>query len=126
MIFQIHNRQTLTKAQLSLPNDFLLYTLADGRYRVVTNRFIQKGTRFGPLDAAKSFTLNETIQFPLKIFPIDDDDFLEYYLDTSDENTSTWMIFIEPAEKFEEQNLMCYQVGSIVTKNHILFHHFCF
>ncbi|XP_044752645.1 PR domain zinc finger protein 5-like isoform X2 [Coccinella septempunctata] len=105
----IFNQTSPTRARLSLPKDFSLYTLADGRYKVVTNKFIQRGTRFGPLEAAKSFTLNPTIHFPLKIFPFGDDNFLEYYLDTEDQDTSTWMIFVEPAENYEEQNLICYQ-----------------
>ena len=31
------------------------------------------------------------------------------YLDTSDENTSNWMMFIRTAETYSEQNLVAYQ-----------------
>ncbi|XP_045471051.1 PR domain zinc finger protein 5-like isoform X2 [Harmonia axyridis] len=110
----ILNRTTATKAQLSLPDGFMVYHLADGTYRVITNKFIKKGTCLGPLEAAKSITLNPAIHFPLKIFPAGEDDFLEYYLDTLNEETSTWMMFIPPAENYEEQNLMCYQEGQCI------------
>ncbi|RZC35583.1 PR domain zinc finger protein 15-like, partial [Asbolus verrucosus] len=84
-----------------------LQILTDGSYSVVTKSPICKGTQFGPFQAGKVQTLDPTVAFPLKIFSFDGNS--EYYLDISDENKCSWLIFVSPADHLEEQNLVCYQ-----------------
>lgn len=84
--------------------------MADNTYSVVATYAIYKGTQFGPLQAKKLCSLLPAICFPLRVFYETEDDFSEYYLDTSDENECNWMMFINPANDFEEQNVVCYQV----------------
>lgn len=87
--------------------------MADGYPGVITTCPIEKGTQFGPFAARKLFTLKPEIQFPLKVFSIDSEDFSEYYLDTSDENECNWLYFVGHANSEDEQNLISYQVQLI-------------
>lgn len=84
--------------------------MADGTSIAATQLFIKKGTQFGPFVARKIFSLNPSTIFPLKVFCNGSEDFIEYYLDTSDENECNWMYFIQPASNSDEQNLICFQV----------------
>lgn len=84
--------------------------MADGTFVAATQLFIKKGTQFGPFVARKTFSLNPSTIFPLKVFCTGNEDFCEYYLDTSDENECNWMYFIQPANNSDEQNLVCFQV----------------
>lgn len=104
------DNKVLPRARQSLPRTLRLDCMADGCPAVVTKCFIEKGTVFGPFVAKKRFTLDPSILFPLKIFNGDEDDFSEYYLDTTDDNECSWLMFVPPANTAEEQNLMCYQV----------------
>ncbi|KAJ8940016.1 hypothetical protein NQ314_010847 [Rhamnusium bicolor] len=93
------------------PNKPIQCGICDCTYNVYAQCLIEKGTQFGPFQAKKLFTLHPSIDFPLKIFTNTDDDLSEYFLDTSDENECSWMIFVGPASDFEEQNVICYQEG---------------
>lgn len=103
------NKTIPPKAQLTLP-DFLIYEkLADGSKMIKTKKLIKKGTQFGPMEALKTLTLDPSIVFALKIFPDSPDEFIEYYLDTSDDEFCTWMVYVQPAKHKNEQNLICFQ-----------------
>lgn len=99
-----------SKARLTLPNFLEVKKLVDHTYDVVTLNPILKGTQFGPFEANKSSSMKPEIDFPLKIFLKNQGECKEYFLDTSDENECSWMIFISPANELKEQNLICYQV----------------
>lgn len=99
-----------SKARLTLPNTLRLETMSEGSNAIVALDIIKRGTRFGPFEAKRIFTLNPEISFPLKIFTANDY-FSEYYLDTSNENECNWMMFVPPAQNISEQNLICYQVS---------------
>ncbi|KAL3281088.1 hypothetical protein HHI36_004312 [Cryptolaemus montrouzieri] len=71
----ILDKEVPTKARLSLPDELMIQALADGTNRIITKKFISKGTRFGPIEALNSFSLNPSIQFPLKVFPYEEEDF---------------------------------------------------
>lgn len=86
--------------------------LADCTYSVYARCLIEKGTQFGPFQAKKLCSLLPTISFPLKIFSNNDEELSECYLDTSDENECSWMMFVAAANNFEEQNLISFQVTS--------------
>ncbi|XP_018330646.1 PR domain zinc finger protein 15-like isoform X3 [Agrilus planipennis] len=98
-----------SKARLTLPSNFSLEFMTDGRIEVSSNEKIAKGTYFGPLDAPKLITLNPSILFPLKLFSSEIEDLQESFLDTSDENACNWLMFINPAICLEEQNMVCFQ-----------------
>lgn len=87
--------------------------LADSTNSVYAKCLIQKGTQFGPFQAKKLCSLLPSITFPLKIFSSNDEDLSECYLDTSDENECSWLMFVAAAANFEEQNLICFQVNII-------------
>lgn len=99
-----------SKARSTLPDFLHLVTMADGSLCIMAKSMIEKGTRFGPLEAPKLFTLNPNIIFPMKLFNCGVEDLSEYYIDTTDENNCNWMIFIPSAQTPEEQNLICFQV----------------
>lgn len=101
----------LPKARLTLPDELEVCLLADCTYSVYTKCLIEKGTQFGPLQAKKLYSLLPSITFPLKIFSNNEEDLTECYLDTSNENECSWMMFVAAASNFEEQNLICFQVS---------------
>ncbi|VEN42218.1 unnamed protein product [Callosobruchus maculatus] len=105
----IPDRPVPSKARLSLPDKLKLQILADESKSICTLTLVEKGTKFGPLQAKKLCSLMPQIEFPLKIFPNSEEDLEEYYLDTSDEYECSWMIFVRSATSFEEQNLISYQ-----------------
>ncbi|CAH0557098.1 unnamed protein product [Brassicogethes aeneus] len=99
-----------SKARLTLPDFLEVKTLADNSFSVCTKEIIPKGTQFGPFQAKRLLTLKPSIRFPLKLFTSDEDDeFKEYFLDTSEETECSWMYFVSPAAELEEQNMICYQ-----------------
>lgn len=93
-----------------MPGILRIEKMSEGSDSIAAAEMIRKGTRFGPFEAKKLFTLNPEILFPLKLFTTNDY-FSEYYLDTSDENECNWMMFVPPAQNLAEQNLICYQVS---------------
>lgn len=98
-----------SKARLTLPKKkFRIERMSEGTLSIMAIEMIEKGTQFGPLKAQKVFTLNPEISFPLKIFTTDDY-FNEYFLDLTDEENCNWLMFMNPAQNLEEQNVMCYQ-----------------
>ncbi|XP_018561356.1 PR domain zinc finger protein 15-like [Anoplophora glabripennis] len=111
LINHIPDKTIPSKARLTLPDSLEIKKLCDGTHNVYTRCLIKRGTQFGPFQAKKLFTLHPAIDFPLKIFTNAAEDFSEYFLDTSDENECSWMIFISPASDMEEQNVICYQDG---------------
>lgn len=111
LMLQIFDKPIIPKAKLTLPDELTVDMLADGTSSVYTKLVIKKGTQFGPFLAKKSCTLLPSITFPLKIFSSNDEDLSECYLDTSDENECSWMMYIAAANGFEEQNLICFQVS---------------
>lgn len=112
---------------MTLPDTLEIKKLCDGTHNVYTKCLIKKGTKFGPLQANKVFTLHPCIDFPLKIFTNTEEDLSDYFLDTSDENECNWMIFVGPANDKEEQNTICYQVNQSNNKKnlHILINVAC-
>lgn len=100
----------MPRARLTLPDELKVQVLADCTYSVHARCFIEKGTQFGPFQAKKLCSLLPTIIFPLKIFSTNEEELCECYLDTSDENECSWMMYIAAATNFEEQNLICFQV----------------
>ncbi|KAF5281232.1 hypothetical protein FQA39_LY05118 [Lamprigera yunnana] len=109
IIKKVPDKALPSKARLTLPEVVSIETMADGTFAIVANTFIKKGTQFGPLEARKLLTLDPNIIFPLKLFNNDVEDFSEYYLNTFDEHNCNWIMFITPAQNFEEQNLICFQ-----------------
>lgn len=93
-----------------------------GRPYVITSQKFAKGSRFGPLLARKSNIPIENVKFPLILFGNTLSTQLEIpelnelfkvrniYLDTTNENSSNWMIHVSPAIYSNEQNLIAYQV----------------
>ncbi|KAJ8951838.1 hypothetical protein NQ318_019813 [Aromia moschata] len=108
---QIPDKVIPSRARLTLPEALEIRKLADCSHNIYAKRPIERGTQFGPFQAKKLFTLHPSIEFPLKVFTDGDEDLSEYFLDTSDENECSWMIFVGPAASFEEQNVICYQEG---------------
>ncbi|KAG5876662.1 hypothetical protein JTB14_027139 [Gonioctena quinquepunctata] len=111
LVSHIPDKPIPSKARLTLPDDLEIRTLADNTHTVVALYFIEKGMQFGPLQSKKLCTLLPEIDFPLKVFFDSGEEFPEYFLDTSNENECSWMMFIAAASNFEEQNLICYQDG---------------
>lgn len=105
------DKPVIPKARLTLPEELEVQMLADGTSSVYTKCMIKKGTQLGPFLAKKTCSLLPSIAFPLKIFSSNDEDLSEYYLDTSDENECSWMMYIAAASSFEEQNLVSFQVS---------------
>lgn len=99
---------------MTLPDELDVQILVDGSYSVHTKCFIEKGTQFGPFQAKKLCTLLPVITFPLKTFSTNEEELSECYLDTSNEYECNWMMYIAAASTFEEQNLICIQVNSII------------
>lgn len=113
----------MPKAKLTLPDELDIHILADCTKTVFTKCAIQKGTQFGPFQAKKICSLLPEITFPLKIFSNNDEDLSECYLDTTDENECSWMMFVAAASNFEEQNLICYQVNIFKLFSYSLIHY---
>ncbi|EFA02991.2 hypothetical protein TcasGA2_TC010410 [Tribolium castaneum] len=102
----VHDNEIPSRAKLTLPKFLSIRILSDGSYATITKSTISKGTRFGPFQAEKSSTLEPTMTFPLKIF---DKENREYFLDATDEQKCSWLMFVGHADCVEEQNLICYQ-----------------
>nr|XP_023017751.1 PR domain zinc finger protein 15-like [Leptinotarsa decemlineata] len=111
VVSHIPDKPIPSKARLTLPDDLEIRTMADETQTVVASYYIEKGIQFGPVQAKKLCTLLPAINFPLKLFCNSEDEFSEYFLDTSNENECSWMMFIAAASSIEEQNLICYQDG---------------
>lgn len=105
-MFKVSDSKVPSRAKLTLPKILQLQILANGSYSVIATAGLHAGTQFGPVEAEKLSTLEPSITFPLKLFSNHED----YYLNTSDENTCNWLMFVSQAEYQEEQNLICYQV----------------
>ncbi|XP_076271048.1 uncharacterized protein LOC143202932 [Rhynchophorus ferrugineus] len=98
-----------SKARLSSPDILEIVKLADQSSTIVAKTNIPIGVQFGPFIAKLTDTLNPFVLFPLKVFIEEDNEITTYYLDTTDENECCWMMFVLPATKLSEQNLICYQ-----------------
>lgn len=83
--------------------------MADQTFAILAKTPIEAGTTFGPLVAGKTYSLNPNIALPLRIFSGEADELIECYLNTADEYGCNWMMFVQPAQTLDEQNLMCYQ-----------------
>lgn len=92
-----------------MPDCLEIIKQSDGSFNIRTKIALEKGTEFGPFVANKMFSLSPEIEFSLKVFIDNSEDFNEYYLDTRDEHNCNWMMFISAAADFQEQNLVCYQ-----------------
>ncbi|XP_044268277.1 PR domain zinc finger protein 15-like [Tribolium madens] len=95
-----------SRAKLTLPKFLSTRILSDGSYATITKSTINKGTKFGPFQAEKTNTLEPTITFPLKVF---EENNCEYFLDATNEEKCSWLMFVGHADYAEEQNLICYQ-----------------
>ncbi|KAK0091934.1 hypothetical protein PV326_002495 [Microctonus aethiopoides] len=104
----IKDTPQLSRARQSLPTNLELTPMADSTISVITKRDFQRGTTFGPFEASRNWAMNPLITFPIKIFKNNCSEIS--YLDYSDETTSNWMCFIQPASNAKEQNLICYQM----------------
>lgn len=111
--FQIPDSIIPRRAKLSLPCELAIEIMASGSHSVCAKELIKRGTRFGPLEAKKLFSLDPGIIFPVKIFT-QSDYFSEYYLDTNNDHECNWMMYVEPAANVDEQNLMCFQVYEFI------------
>ncbi|XP_063902821.1 zinc finger protein 569-like [Zophobas morio] len=98
-----------TKAKLTLPDFLDVQLLSDGTYSTIVKAPIAKGTQFGPFQAEKTPTLEPSVLFPLKIFSLDENENEEYFLDNSNEEKCSWLMYVGAAECLEEQNIICYQ-----------------
>lgn len=91
-----------------MPHFLTVQVLTDGSFSTVTKSPISKGTKFGPFQAEKTKTLEPVVEFPLKLF---EDKENTYFLNASDEEKCSWLMYVGHADCLEEQNLICYQVG---------------
>ena len=100
------------RAQASLPSGYLsLRTNTDDQEGIFARKTIPKNCRFGPV---------EGLEVPLVSFDdINDDEEVAYVLvqedgslmklDVSHEESSNWMRFVRPADRYSEQNLIVIQ-----------------
>ncbi|CAG9829532.1 unnamed protein product [Diabrotica balteata] len=110
----ILDRSIPSRARLTMPESLELKNMADGTYDVAALYPFEKGTQFGPLVSKKLCSLLPAINFPLRVFcesGSEDQTFSEYYLDTTNEDECNWMMFVNAAADFKEQNVICYQDG---------------
>ncbi|XP_053980870.1 PR domain zinc finger protein 10-like [Hylaeus volcanicus] len=83
-------------------------------YGVFAKRYIQKRTRFGPIEGIlyPYDGMSFKNQLPL-LYETEDEELLK--VDVSNENASNWMRFVRPALTYKEQNLViCQQRDGIV------------
>ncbi|XP_064626585.1 PR domain zinc finger protein 15-like [Lineus longissimus] len=111
-VIHVKDRVVQSYARLTLPHVLNIKVVefrAVGAHvhGVYPKKIIQKRTQFGPLIAptsAKKVTLEQRLS--LKIFS----SLVEYsHMDLSSEDECNWMMFIRPAKKKEEQNMIAYQ-----------------
>ena len=102
----------LSRARQTLPKDLEITRMADGSTTIITKIDLERGTTFGPLYAKRIWTMNPLTNFPIRVFGNTTAE--TYHLDCSNENTSNWMCFVPPASNAKEQNLICYQVDTIL------------
>lgn len=105
---QINDTTVPSRARQTLPEHLEIIRMADSSINIITKQIFQRGSTFGPFLAKRNWALNPVTLFPIRIFGNTSSE--TYYLDYSDEYTSNWMCFIQPASCAKEQNLICYQV----------------
>lgn len=114
LVKKIPNKSTKSKARASLP-DILYLKEVYGKIGIFTNGFLPKATQFGPLEAPLA-TKNQMDEpdFPMKLDirkcrRLESSASSYVYYDTTDENMCNWMMLVQPANVFSEQNLCAYQ-----------------
>lgn len=107
----VPDKIVLSRAWSSLPSILQIFRLGEStELGVFAKRYIPKSTQFGPLigEPVASQSLLADSKF---ILMMERENNERYYFKTSDENKCNWMMFVRPAEKFAEQNLVAYQHG---------------
>ncbi|KAK4305763.1 hypothetical protein Pmani_022354 [Petrolisthes manimaculis] len=112
---RVADTEVSTRARRSLPHILELRD-SDDHTGVYTKKLLSKRLQFGPLQAEKVLAgsqqvateeeINERFGVVFKVVQREGDYIL---LDTQQEEHSNWMIFVRPAEKKAEQNLVAYQ-----------------
>ncbi|XP_043265284.1 PR domain zinc finger protein 10-like [Colletes gigas] len=121
-ICTIADQPVPSRAIATLPGSYLYINklssseivLSGSDYGVFAKRYIQKRTRFGPIEGIL-YPYDGTPfknQLPL-LYETEDEELLK--IDVSNENASNWMRFVRPALSYKEQNLViCQQRDGIV------------
>uniref|UniRef100_A0A8D3CYE8 PR domain containing 4 n=1 Tax=Scophthalmus maximus TaxID=52904 RepID=A0A8D3CYE8_SCOMX len=94
-----------SRARLSLPRPLCLrISVADEPLGVFARDVIPPRTCFGPMVGQHCMDEDE----PLSLSQMYHNNVLEFYIVTTDENESNWMMFVRKARTREEQNLVAY------------------
>ncbi|XP_068226668.1 zinc finger protein PLAG1-like isoform X1 [Palaemon carinicauda] len=112
---KVADTEVSTRARRSIPHVLLLKDEVT-HTGVYAKEFLRKRLQFGPLQAEKilagsrQVTVEQEIQERFGIvFKITQEEGDYLLLDTQQEERSNWMIFVRPAEKKSEQNLVAFQ-----------------
>ncbi|XP_029451196.1 PR domain zinc finger protein 1 [Rhinatrema bivittatum] len=107
-------RGALTQAEASLPRNLSFKYGPDGKevIGVLSNEYIPKGTRFGPLVGEiyteETVPKNANRKYFWRIYSGGE---FHHFIDGFDEDRSNWMRYVNPARSAQEQNLAACQNG---------------
>ncbi|XP_067901681.1 zinc finger protein PLAG1-like [Heterodontus francisci] len=111
-LIKVRDRTIPSRARLTLPH-YLALRLLEMRagskqiLGVFAKKIIQKRTQFGPYVGQLStrFIDNDDNRLVLQVLK----DGVKYFLNTPDEESGNWMMFVRPARNLDEQTLVAYQ-----------------
>nr|CEP16114.1 PRDM10/15 [Platynereis dumerilii] len=118
---EIHDKVVFSRAWASLPQHLQIFRLGDSTdLGVFAKRSIPRRTQFGPFIAelVESRDMVTNKAFSLQV----EREGHKFYFEATDENKCNWMMFVRPAQSYDEQNLVAYQYGSEIyfcTTKHI-------
>ncbi|XP_038672991.1 zinc finger protein PLAG1-like isoform X1 [Scyliorhinus canicula] len=111
-LIKVKDRTIPSRARLTLPHYLALRVLempaaCKQVLGVFAKKAIQKRTQFGPYVGQLSTRLNNTDDSRLVLQVLKDG--VKYFLNSPDEESGNWMMFVRPARNLEEQTLVAYQ-----------------
>ncbi|XP_071958799.1 uncharacterized protein [Antedon mediterranea] len=104
----IADKPVTSRARASLPAILQIFKVEDGEIGVFARKTVPKRTQFGPLEGKVRTAEDEISNAAIK-WKIQKPDQSVSYVDCSDEAECNWMMFIRPAKRYSEQNLVAFQ-----------------
>ncbi|XP_033126033.1 PR domain zinc finger protein 10-like isoform X2 [Anneissia japonica] len=104
----IADKPVTSRARASLPAMLQIFKVEDGQIGVFARKNVPKRTQFGPLEGKLRNTEDEVANAVIK-WKVQKADQSTLFMDCSDESECNWMMFIRPAKRYSEQNLVAFQ-----------------
>ncbi|XP_078086643.1 zinc finger protein PLAG1-like [Mustelus asterias] len=111
-LIKVKDRTIPSRARLTLPHYLALRVLempavSKQILGVFAKKAIQKRTQFGPYVGQLTTRLTNSDESRLVLQVLKDG--VKYFINTPDEESGNWMMFVRPARNLEEQTLVAYQ-----------------